>query len=59
MWFLHYSSLDPLVDALGKKPLLIIAILFAISGTLILGFATSFDWLIIGRLDQGLVLVRY
>jgi MFS family permease len=44
----------PLGDALGRKPLLIIAILFAILGTLILGFATSFDWLIIGRLAQGI-----
>ncbi len=44
----------PLGDALGRKPLLIIAILFAIVGTLTLGFATSFDWLIIGRLAQGI-----
>ena len=44
----------PLGDALGRKPLLIIAILFAITGTLILGFATSFNWLIIGRLAQGI-----
>ena len=44
----------PLGDALGRKPLLIIAILFAMTGTLILGFATSFDWLIIGRLAQGI-----
>ena len=43
----------PLGDALGRKPLLVIAILFAIVGTLTLGFATSFDWLIIGRLAQG------
>jgi MFS family permease len=44
----------PLGDALGRKPLLIIAILFAIVGTLTLGFATSFDWLVIGRLAQGI-----
>jgi MFS family permease len=44
----------PLGDALGRKPLLIIAILFAMAGTLILGLANSFDWLIIGRLAQGI-----
>jgi len=44
----------PIGDALGRKPLLIIATSFGIIGVIILGFAPSFDWLIIGRLVQGI-----
>ncbi len=44
----------PLGDALGRKPLLIIAISISILGSLILGFAPGFDWLILGRILQGI-----
>ncbi len=44
----------PLGDALGRKPLLLIAVSSGIIGTIILGFAPGFDWLIIGRLAQGI-----
>lgn len=44
----------PLGDVLGRKPLLLTAVSAGIIGTVTLGFAPSFDWLIIGRLTQGI-----
>lgn len=44
----------PLGDALGRKPLLLMAVSSGIIGTIILGFAPGFNWLIIGRLVQGI-----
>lgn len=44
----------PLGDSLGRKPLLIIAISFGVMGTVILGFAQGFNWLLIGRFVQGI-----
>lgn len=44
----------PLGDALGRRKLLIIAVLISILGTLLLGFANGLYTLIVGRLIQGI-----
>ncbi len=43
----------PLGDAIGRKPLLILAVLISIIGTAIISIAPGLEWLIIGRLAQG------
>ena len=43
----------PLGDAIGRKPLLILAVVISIIGTAIIGIAPGLEWLIIGRLAQG------
>ncbi len=53
----------PLSDKFGRRPIIIIAFIIMILGTLICIFATSFEWFIAGRIIQaassaGLVLSR-
>jgi MFS family permease len=43
----------PLGDAVGRKPLLILAVVISLIGTGIIGLAPGLEWLIIGRLAQG------
>ena len=43
----------PLGDAFGRKPLLILAVVISLIGTAIIGIAPGLEWLIIGRLAQG------
>ena len=43
----------PLGDTIGRKPLLILALVISIIGTAIIGLAPGLEWLIIGRLAQG------
>ncbi len=43
----------PLGDAIGRKPLLILAVVISLIGTAIIGIAPGLEWLIIGRLAQG------
>ena len=43
----------PLGDAIGRKPLLLLAVVISIIGTAIIGLAPGLEWLIIGRLAQG------
>jgi MFS family permease len=44
----------PLGDAYGRKPLLILAVIISIIGTAIISVAPGLEWLIIGRLAQGI-----
>ena len=43
----------PLGDAVGRKPLLLLAVIISVIGTAIIGLAPGLGWLIIGRLAQG------
>ena len=43
----------PLGDAIGRKPLLILAVVISLIGTAIISLSPGLEWLIIGRLAQG------
>lgn len=44
----------PLSDRYGRKPILLIGLIIFLTGTLICVFSTHVDWLLIGRIIQGL-----
>ena len=43
----------PLGDAIGRKTLIVLAVVISIIGTAVIGLAPGLEWLIIGRLAQG------